>query len=90
MHCIGKTLSKVQQCHLHAYDRSKCLTACKQACTATADLVQLGNDFLIVLSGGCQLCQVDLLLPFLLVLHLSHDSNVTQKTRSWFLSTVMD
>ena len=58
--------------------------------TATADLVQLGNDFLIVLSGGCQLCQVDLLLPFLLVLHLSHDFTVTQKTCSWLLSTVMN
>ena len=58
--------------------------------TATADLVQLGNDFLIVLSGGCQLCQVDLLLPFLLILHLSHDVTVTRKTRSWCLSTFMD
>ena len=43
-------------------------------------LVQLGNDLLIVLGCGCQLCQVNLLLPLLLILYLQGQLRGAQRS----------
>ena len=46
--------------------------------TVRADLMQLGDDFFIIPGSGCQLCQVDLLFPLLLLfcLQLKKSDNV--------------